>query len=145
MKEFFEKLIDTANAKIALKREAEQRKADDLASAKAEGQRLADAYYEKSRPMFEAAIAAMRSRGIVATCERRMTGVLVAFDQLRTDEALKRLSSSFEYSYFKGGLHISEVICGGGAIARTLTYSELEDAFVAWMSAAMEARGSHPA
>src|ERR1700752_1190970 len=133
MKDFFEKLIDMANAKIALKREDEQRKADDLASAKAEGQRLADAYYEKNRPMFEAAIAAMQSRGIVASCERRMTGVLVAFDSQKTDEALKRLASSFEYSYFKGGLHISEVTCGGGAVVRTLMYSELEDAFVAWI------------
>lgn len=145
MKDFFEKLIDTANAKIALKRQDEQRKADDLAAAKAEGQRLADAYYEKSRPMFEAAIAAMRSRGIVASCERRMTGVVVAFDSLRTDEALKRLASSFEYSYFKGGLYITEITCGSSAITRTVTHSDLEDAFVAWMTAAMEARGAHPA
>lgn len=145
MKDFFEKLIDTANAKIALQRESEQREAHDLARAKAEGQRLADAYYEKSQPMFDAAIAAMRNKGIVASYERRATGVLVVFDSLETDAALKRLASSFEYSYFKGGLHISEVVCGGVATTRTLAYGELEDAFVAWMTAAMEARGARPA
>jgi hypothetical protein len=145
MKEFFEKLIDTANAKIALMRENEQRKADDVANAKAEGQKQADAYYEKNRPMFEAAIAAMRDRGIAASCERRMAGALIAFDTRKTDESLKRLASSFEYSYFKGGLHVSEVTCGSAAIARTLAYDDLKDAFVAWLTAAMEARGSHPA
>ena len=144
MKDFFEKLIDTANAKVALKRENELREADDLAQAKAEEQRLADACYEKNEPMFDAAIAAMRNRGIVASCERRTTGVLLVFDSLETDTALKRLASSFEYAYFQGGLHINEVICGGSAIARTLTCGELEAAFIAWMTAAMETRGSRP-
>ena len=145
LKDFFEKLIDTANAKVALKRANEQRAADDLARAKAEGQRLADACYEKNRPMFDAAVAAMRSKGIVASYERRTTGVLVVFDSLETDAALKRLASSFEYAYFQGGLHINEITCGGVAIARTLTSDELEGAFVAWMTAAMEARASRPA
>ena len=119
--------------------------ADELANAKAEDQRLADAYFEKYRPMFEAAVAAMQSRGIPASCERRLAGALIAFDSLKTDESLKRLASSFEYSYFKGGLHVSEVICGGIPIARKLAYDDLEDAFVAWMTAGMEARGSRPA
>lgn len=145
MKDFFEKLIDTANAKLALKREHEQRQADDLAHEKAEGQRLADVYYEKNEPMFAAAIAAMESKGIAASCERRKSGALVVFDSRETDAALKRLSSSFEYSYFSDGLHINETVCGGTAIARTLTHSDLEDAFIAWMTAAMEARGSHRA
>jgi hypothetical protein len=145
MKDFFEKLIDTANAKVALKRENEQRAADELARTKAEGQRLADACYEKSEPMFDAAIAAMRNKGIVASYERRTTGMLLVFDSLETDAALKRLASSFEYAYFQGNLHINEVACGGVAIARTLTCSELEAAFVAWMTAAMEARGLRPA
>lgn len=144
MKDFFEKLIDTANAKVALKRENERREADDVARAKAEGQRLADACYEKSQPMFDAAIAAMRNKGIVASYERRTTGVLVVFDSLETDAALKRLASSFEYAYFQGSLHVDEVACGGVAVARTLPCDELEGAFVAWMSAAIEARGSLP-
>ena len=144
MRDFFEKLIDTANAKVALKREDEQRKADDIAHAKAEAQRMADVYYEEHQPMFDAASAAMRCKGIVASYERRTTGALMVLDPLETDAALKRLASSFEYSYFKGGLHISEIVCGSSAIARTLMYSELKNAFVAWMSAAVEARGSHP-
>jgi hypothetical protein len=145
MKDFFEKLIDDANAKINLKREAEQRKADDVARVKAEGQKLADAYGEKSQPMFAAAVAAMRGRGILASCERKTSGVLVVIDALETDAALKPLASSFEYSYFHGGIHVNEVVCGGVAIARTLPYSDLENAFVGWMTAAMEARGSRPA
>ena len=145
MKDFFETLIDTANAKVALQREGERRKSDDIARAKAEAQRLADAYYETNQPMFEAAIAAMRNRGIVASCERRSTGALVVFDSLETDAALKRLASSFEYSYFKDGLHISEMACGGAPITRTLNHGDLKDAFVAWMTRAMEARGASPA
>jgi hypothetical protein len=145
MKDRFEKLIDAANAKVALKLEAEQRVADELANAKADAQRLADDYYEMNRPMFEAAISAMHSRGIVASCERRTAGVLVTFDSLKTSESLKRLGSSFEYSYFNGGLHLSEVICGNVPIVRKVAYTDLEDAFVAWMTAGMEARSSRPA
>ena len=145
MKDFFEKLIDAANAKVALKRENERREADDLARTKAEGQRLADACYDERQPMFDAAIAAMRNKGIVASYERRPTGVLVVFDSLETDAVLKRLASSFEYAYFHGDLHVTEVVCGGVATARTLAYNELEPAFVAWMTAAMEARASRPA
>jgi hypothetical protein len=142
MKERFEKLIDEANAKAALKLEAEQRIAEDLANAKAEGQRLADAYYEMNRPMFEAAISAMHSRGIVASCERRIAGVVVTFDSLKTNESLRRLGSSFEYSYFSGGLHLSETICGSVPIVRKVSYAELEDAFIAWMTSGMEARNT---
>ena len=145
MRDLFEKLIDAANAKIASKRADEQRKTEDLANAKANAQKLADAYYEKNRPMFDAAVAAMRGRNIVASSERRVAGLLVAFDSLKTDVSLKRLASSFEYSYFKDGVHVSEVICGGGATTRNLRYDDLEEAFVAWMTAALEARGSHPA
>lgn len=145
MKERFEKLIDAANARMALKLEAEQRIADELANAKAEGQRAADAYYEMNRPMFEAAISAMHSRGIVAACERRTAGVLVTFDSLKTNESLKRLASSFEYSYFSGGLHVSEVICGSVPIVRKVAHTDLEDAFVAWMTKGMEARSAGPA
>jgi hypothetical protein len=145
MRDFFEKLIDTANAKIALRRENEQREADEVARTKAEGQRLADAYCEKNQPMFDAAVAAMRSKGIAASCERRTSGMLVVFDARETDAALRRLGSSFEYSCFQGGLHISEVVCGGAESTRTVTRGELEDAFVTWMTAAMEARGSRPA
>jgi len=145
MKDFFETLIDTANAKVALKRENERREADDLARTKAEGQRLADACYEENQPMFDAAVAAMRNKGIVASYERRPTGVLIVFDALETDAALKRLASSFEYAYFHGDLQISEVVGGGAAVARTVTRNELGPAFVAWMTAAMEARGARPA
>ncbi len=145
MKDFFEKLIDAANAKNALRREDERREADDLARTKADAQRLADACYEKCQPMFDAAVAAMRNRGIAASYERRTTGVLVVFDSLETDAALKRRASSFEYAYFQGSLHVSEVACGSAAVARTLSCSELEPAFVAWMTAAIEARGALPA
>ena len=144
-KDFFETLIDNANAKVALKREKERREADDLARTKAEGQRLADACYEENQPMFDAAVAAMRNKGIVASYERRPTGVLVVFDSTETDAALKRLASSFEYAYFHGDLHVSEVVGGGTAIARTVTRDELGSTFIAWMTAAMEARGSRPA
>lgn len=145
MKDFFEKLIDAANEKTNLKREAEQRQSDDLARLKAEGRKLAEAYREEHQPMFAAAIAAMQSRGIPAACEPRISGVQVVFDALATDATLKPLASSFEYSYFNGGIHINEVVCGGVAIARTATHSDLEDAFIAWMIAAMDARGSRPA
>ena len=147
MKDFFEKLIDAANAKNALRREDERREADDLARTKADAQRLADACYEKCQPMFDAAVAAMRNRGIAASYERRTTGVLVVFDSLETDAALKRRASSFEYAYFQGSLHVSEVACGSAAVARTLSCSELEPAFVEAMDpagklvAALEALG----
>lgn len=140
MKEQFEKLIDAANTRMALKLEVAQRIADELANAKAESQRLADEYYEMNRPMFEAAMSAMHSRGIVASCERRTAGVLVTFDSLKTNESLKRLASSFEYSYFNAGLHVSEVVCGSVPVVRKIAHTDLEDAFVAWMTRGMEAR-----
>jgi len=144
MKDLFDKLIDTANAKVTLERDAEQRKADELARAKAEGQKLADAYCEKHQPMFAAAIAAMQGRGILASSQRKTGGILVVFDALETDAALRTLASSFEYSYYQDGIHISEIVCGQAPVTRNLTYSDLKDVFIAWMTMAIEARGSCP-
>jgi hypothetical protein len=145
MKDFFETLIDTANAKVALQRETERREADDLARKKAEGQRIADACYEENQPMFDAAVAAMRNKGIVASYERRPTGVALVLDSLETDAALKRVASSFDYAYFQGDLQISEVVGGGVAIARTVKRNELGPAFVAWLTRALDARSARPA
>ena len=63
-------------------------------------------------------------QGIVASYERRLTGLLVVFDSLETDAAPKRLAPSFEYAYFLGDLHVNEIVCGRVAFAGTLSCSE---------------------
>src|SRR5690349_2904048 len=83
--------------------------------------------------------------GLATSSQRKTGGRLVVFDALETDAALRTLASSFEYSYYQGGIHISEIVCGQAPVTRALTYSDLKDAFIAWMTMAIEARGACPA
>jgi hypothetical protein len=83
--------------------------------------------------------------GLATSSQRKTGGILVVFDALETDAALRTLASSFEYSYYQGGIHISEIVCGQAPVTRALTYSDLKDAFIAWMTTAIEARGACPA